>query len=181
VRLGSKSVALISTFTALGLALRVAKNLATSVQFVNIPLLFGFLAAFFAGPRSGFLTTALIYLLSYLFILPGVWTITNMVLGGLAAAAFGAASNLIRTFEHRFALAFLLCFLFDVSSSVLLYVFFGVPLVQALIVGVVGLFLPVMGGYLIGVGPLTEFTTALLSVLLADRLRKIFGKEIEKN
>lgn len=176
MRLGARSVALISVFTALGLALRVAKNLATSVQFVNFPLLFGFLAASFAGPFAGFLTTSLIYLLSDLLILPGVWTLTNMLLGGLVAAAFGAASQALKGFEYRFALAFLLCFLFDISSSMVLYVLFGIPPLQALVVGLVGLFLPVMGGYLIGVGPLTEFTTAFLSVVLDSKLREVLGR-----
>lgn len=163
---------MISVFTALGLALRVAKNLITPIQFVNIPLLFAFVTAFLAGPPAGFFSAMLIYLLSDLVILPGVWTVVNMLLGGLTAAAFGTLSRMIKAFEYRFTLAFLLCFLFDVVSSALLYMIFGVPLLQAIAIGLVGLFLPVMGGYLIGVGPLTEFTTAFLTAALIEKLSR---------
>ncbi len=170
--MSSRSVALISTFTALGVAFRVAKNSVTAVQFVNLPLVFGFTAAYVAGPLEGSLTTALTYLLSDLAIAPGAWTLVNMALGGLASALFGLGARSLREPEYRFALSFLLCFLFDVSTSALLYVAFGIPPLQAFLVGVVGLFLPVMGGYLVGVGPLTEASTSLLVTALLAKLER---------
>lgn len=172
MRSTSRVTALVSMFTALGVALRVSKNMITNLQFVNFPLLFAFTAAFLAGPRAGLITGAAIYLFSDLLILPGAWTVTNMLLGGLVAAAFGLASRALRHFEQRFVLAFLLCFVFDVASSALLYAVFGVPLLQAVLVGFVGLFSPVMGGYLIGVGPLTEFTTAILAAVIVSKLER---------
>uniref|UniRef100_A0A7C3WU02 ECF transporter S component n=1 Tax=Thermofilum pendens TaxID=2269 RepID=A0A7C3WU02_THEPE len=171
----SRELALVAVLSALGVSFRVAKNLVTQLQFVNLPLLFAFVGAYLEGPLAGFLVAALAYTLSDLLILPGVWTLVNAPLGGLAAAAFGLISRRLDSSELRFVAAFLLCFLFDVASSAILYVAFGLPLAVAIATGIVGLFLPVMGGYMVGVGPLTEFATALLSVLVMEKISRTLG------
>jgi len=173
--LKSREVTLVAVFSALGVSFRVAKNLLTQLQFVNIPLLFAFVGSHVGGPLAGFLIAALTYLLSDLLILPGVWTLVNALLGGLTAAFFGLVSRGLASVEYRFAAAFLLCFLFDVASSAVLYVAFGLPPTVAVVTGMVGLFLPVMGGFMVGVGPLTEFTTALLSALVVEKVSRALG------
>jgi len=171
--LRSRDVALVAVLSALGVSFRVVKNLVTQLQFVNFPLLSAFVGSHVGGPLTGFLVAALTYLISDFVILPGVWTLTNALLGGFTAAAFGPLSRRLSSTEYRFAAAFLLCFLFDVASSAVLYVAFGLPLAVALATGIVGLFLPVMGGFMLGVGPLTEFTTALLSTLVIEKVSRV--------
>ncbi|MFZ8854970.1 MAG: hypothetical protein ACO2OQ_02245 [Thermofilaceae archaeon] len=171
----SREITLVAVLSALGVTLRVTKNLVTQLQFVNLPLLFAFVGSHLGGPSAGFLVAALAYLVSDLLILPGVWTLVNAFLGGLAAALFGFISRRLASVEYRFAAAFLLCFFFDVTSSAVLYVAFGLPLAVAIATGIAGLFLPVMGGFMVGVGPVTEFTTALLSVLTVEKVSRALG------
>jgi energy-coupling factor transport system substrate-specific component len=52
---------------------------------------------------------------------------------------------------------------------------FGLPLAVAIATGIAGLFLPVMGGFMVGVGPVTEFTTALLSALIVEKVSRAVG------
>ena len=185
----SREITLAAMLSALGVVFRVAKNLAIpQSQFVNLPLLFAFVGSHLGGPSAGFLVAALAYLISDLLILPGVWTLADAFLGGLAAALFGFISRGLASVEHRlaaallrFIAAFLLCFFFDVTSSAVLYVALGLPLRVAIAMGIVGLFLPVMGGSLLGVGPITEFTTALLSALIVEKVSRALGFSQEKS
>ncbi|MCC6059092.1 MAG: ECF transporter S component [Thermofilum sp.] len=189
----SREITLAAMLSALGVVFRVAKNLAIpQSQFVNLPLLFAFVGSHLGGPSAGFLVAALAYLISDLLILPGVWTLADAFLGGLAAALFGFISRGLASVEHRlaaallwfiarFIAAFLLCFFFDVTSSAVLYVALGLPLRVAIAMGIVGLFFPVMGGSLVGVGPITEFTTALLSALIVEKVSRALGFSQEKS
>ncbi len=156
-------MALASLFTGAAVALRYAKNALTGVQFINIPLAMAYTAAWLGGPRLGFLVASASYLISDMLIMPGPWTPVDAGLAGAAALAFGLAARRLRGIELAVA-AFLATLAYDVASSSLLYMIFGVPPAEAVAMGIVGLFLPVMGGGLIGVGPVTEAATALLAV-----------------
>ncbi|MEM0307649.1 MAG: hypothetical protein QXO64_01765, partial [Thermofilaceae archaeon] len=72
-----------------------------------------------------------------------------------------------------FVFAFLLVFLYDVVSSFALYVLFIGDARVALLYALVGLFFPVMGGYMVGIGPLTELVTAASVTLLINRINRI--------
>ncbi|AKG38202.1 hypothetical protein MA03_01340 [Infirmifilum uzonense] len=168
----SKELSLVAIFVSLSIALRVLKNLATTVQFVNIPLAFALLASTLYGPHVGFLVGFLSYFLSDLLIFPGIWTLINSILAGFTAFLYPHFIYDRKDKVVFFISTFLSIFLFDIFSSVVLYILFGVRLQEAILVSIVGLFLPVMGGYLIGVGPLTEFVTAFLVVALYEGLKR---------
>jgi len=167
-----KEIALTATFTSLSVAFRVSKNAVTAVQFINIPLAFAFVSSVLFGARVGFLVGFLSYALSDFLIFPGAWTLVNATLAGLFASLYrwvyhpGAGKTL------NFTATYILVFSFDILTSAILYVLFGVGPLEAFLTGLIGLFLPVMGGYLVGVGPLTEGSTSLLAVLLIEELSK---------
>jgi len=165
-------VALTSTLTAAAVALRYAKTALTAVQFINIPLAVAYTAAELASPLTGAAVAAMSYLVSDLLIMPGPWTPVDAALGGAAALAFGLAARRLGGGVELFVAAYLATLFYDVSSSALLYMFFGLSPLDALAVGVAGLFLPVMGGGLVGVGPITEAATAALAAGLVEALRR---------
>jgi len=173
----SSDVALISVLTALAVAFRYAKNSVTPFQFVNIPLALAYLAAGLFSPYVGLAVAALSYLISDLILFPGMWTLVDSALAAVVAFLFGV---FYRRFESRiaaFIVAFLLTFFYDILSSSLLYVIFGLKPWEAFAWGFIGLFLPIMGGGMIGVGPLTEFSTSLLALVLIESVaRRGFGR-----
>ncbi|HFC49545.1 MAG TPA: hypothetical protein ENJ59_02300 [Thermofilum sp.] len=173
----SSDIALVSVLTALAAVFRYVKNSVTPFQFVNIPLALAYLSAGLFSPHVGLTVAALSYLISDLTLFPGIWTPVNSVLAAVVAFLFGV---FYRRFESRiaaFIVAFLLTFFYDVLSSSLLYVVFGLKLREALAWGFIGLFLPIMGGGMIGVGPLTEFFTSLLALVLIESIaRRGFGR-----
>jgi len=160
-------VATVSVFTGLAVLLRYAKNAITAVQFINFPLAFTAIAGARFGPFAGLLVGLLSYSLSDLLILPGLWTLVNSALAALVGAFWGIVGRKVSGKVELFTLAYLTTFFFDVLSSAVLYVAFGVELLKAFTLGIVGLFLPVFGGNLIGVGPITEASTALLVCFLS--------------
>lgn len=177
--MNSKILATSSVLISLAVALRWTKNILTGFQFVNTSLAFAYLGSFFYGPTVGFLIGSLSYVVSDLLILPGPWTVVDSLLAGIVAYIFGFSRKLLRGYELLFVFAYILTFVFDVLSSSILYVVFGLGLPDALFWGIVGLFLPVMGGGFIGVGPLTEFVTSFLSVFLIKALESrgvVYGK-----
>lgn len=168
----TRDLALVAVFTSLSAAMRIVKNTVITLQFINIPLAFAFTAAALYGAKVGFLVGFLSYVISDVLIFPGVWTLVNAPLAGLTAWLYGALQGHSESRVHRFVLTFMLVFLFDILSSGLLYIAFGVGPIEALLTGLIGLFLPVMGGYMVGVGPLTEATTSALTVLLIEGLHR---------
>lgn len=173
----SSDVAVVSVLTALAVTFRYAKNSVTTFQFVNIPLALAYLAAGLFSPYVGLTVAALSYLISDLIIFPGIWTLVNSVLAAVVALFFGVFYRRFRSRVMVFILAFLLTFFYDVFSSSLLYVVFGLKPWEAFVWGFIGLFLPIMGGGMIGVGPLTEFSTSLLALVLIESVaRRGFGR-----
>jgi energy-coupling factor transport system substrate-specific component len=157
----------------MAIVFRLLKNAVTSMQFLNIPLALAFVASYLFGSKIGLMVGFFGYVFSDLLIYPGLWTIVNSLVAGLVSYIFGLSSQrVIQDDLVLFMEAFLLCFFFDLSTSTLLYILFGLEISKALVFAFIGLFLPVMGGYLIGVGPLTEFSTSILTVLLIRGLEK---------
>lgn len=168
--MNARTLATSSILISLTVAMRWIKNILTSFQFVNISLVLAYLGSFFYGPFVGFLVGSMSYVVSDLLIFPGPWTVVNAALAGLVAYIFGVLKKFFREYEFLFVLAFILTFLFDLLSSSTLYIVFGLNLFDAVFWGFVGLFLPVTGGGIIGVGPLTEFVTSFLCVFLIKAL-----------
>ncbi|RLE80315.1 MAG: hypothetical protein DRJ51_06065 [Thermoprotei archaeon] len=165
-------IAYAAVFTSLAVLVRYAKNALTTVQFVNFPLMFTMLSGMYFGTRVGGLVGFLSFFISDLLIIPGPWTLVNSLLAGLIGILWGLLKNISNRRIEMFVLAYLSTFLYDILSSVILYVVFGLDLTSALIFGIIGLFLPVFGGSLIGVGPITEASTATLVCLLSQILEK---------
>ena len=59
---------------------------------------------------------------------------------------------------------YLLMLSFDIFNSWVLNIIWGYPWLWSLIYGILGLLMPAGGGYMIGVGPITEATTTILTV-----------------
>ncbi len=165
-------VATVAIFTGLAVLSRYMKNMVTAIQFINLPLVFTILSGLYFGSRVGFMVGSLSYIISDFLILPGMWTIVDSLLAGSIGALWGFIRKFSLGKVELFILVYLSTFLYDILSSMILYVVFGVNIVSAFIWGVVGLFLPVFGGNLLGVGPVTEASTAFLVCFLSWEINK---------
>jgi energy-coupling factor transport system substrate-specific component len=156
-----------------------------NIQFINLPAVISFLVAIFMGPLAGAMVGILSFIVGDVFIgIPGPWTIID----GLTLAVVSAVAGVVwqkRSEEVDFVEivigVYLLVFVYDITTSVLgFFIWLGSPLNEAIILGLAGLFLPVSGGFVLFVGPLTEFTTALTTALLHPRIRNVFREVIIK-
>jgi len=168
------------TYTAILIALAVSLRLIKyalfgPMQFVNFPGIFTLISGVLFGPVTGITVGFASYVFSDILIgLPGPWTVVN----SFFMAVLGLASGLIWSRKDKTKIskaglgigAFVLMFAFDITSSWLLLITMGVEWFTALVIGLIGLFLPASGGFLIAVGPLTEGTTAVLTVMLVHAL-----------
>lgn len=169
----AKAIALIAVFSALAIAGRLLKHaVAGTFQFVNIPLIAAMVAAHAGGPLVGALTGFFSFVGSDAVLGLGPWTLVNSLIAGVIGAVWGIADTEGATPLRLFVLAFLLTFFYDVLSSFALYALFIGDARIALLYALLGLFVPVMGGVMVGVGPLTEFVTAALTTVLIDRINK---------
>lgn len=167
----AKAVALIAVFSALAIAGRLLKHaIAGALQFVNIPLIAAMVAAHAGGPSVGALTGFFAFIGSDAVLGLGPWTLVNSLLAGVIGAVWGFADTRNVTPPRLFVLAFLLTFIYDVLSSFALYVLFIGDARVALLYALLGLFVPVMGGFMVGIGPLTELVTAVLVAIIVGRI-----------
>ncbi|RLF04787.1 MAG: hypothetical protein DRJ64_06415 [Thermoprotei archaeon] len=164
--MNARKIAVISIFSSLAAALRIFKHMVFgSFQFINIPLSFVFLTSYFFGGITGTLVGFLSFAVSDALLGFGLWTITNSAISGLLSLPISLLKK-VKSKTLLFVMFYILTFIYDILSSLILYVILGIPLRTALAFSVIGLFLPIQGGYMIGVGPITEFSTALLTILL---------------
>ncbi|RLE74531.1 MAG: hypothetical protein DRJ56_07345 [Thermoprotei archaeon] len=175
---GSRFVAVTSVLTGSAVTFRLLKHaVAGPVQFVNLPLSMAMVAGYLAGPASGFTVGLASFVLSDMLLGLGVWTIYD----ALASALVGMAWGYLRGVEcgaTLFTLSYLSALAYDLATSVAFYsTFMGAasPL-TVLAVAVTGLFVPVAGGSLYAVGPVTEALTALLTSVVVRRVRQVVGE-----
>ncbi len=165
----SKVTAQIGVWTALAVATRMGKHaLVGPFQFVNLPLLFTMISGLVYGWRVGFGVGFLSFLVSDSLLGIGIWTLVDGIIAGAIGAAWSKLR--LRSGASLFVLSYLSCFLYDIATSWILYMLFGFPPVEAFILGLVGLFLPVAGGGVVAIGPMTEATTSFLLSILVPRL-----------
>jgi len=169
----SLRVSLIAVLTALGIAFRVSKNAITQIQFINIPLAFTMVGGYLGGPLVGGTVGLFTFIISDFIILPGPWTVVDSLLAFIIGVFWGTIRKFISSKLQVFITAFFSELLYDIASSIVLYIAIGMDVMKALVVGIVGLFLPVCGGFIFGVGPMTELSTAFLSSLIIVHLEKI--------
>lgn len=177
----TKRIAYLSILVALAITLRLLKTaLFGPVQFINFPGVFTVLGGMLFGPLAGFVIGFGSFLFSDIMIgLPGLWTVTT----SLSMGVIGIISGLIwmRKDKEKISKAalgvstYVLILFYDIFTSViLLVVMMRLDWISALTIGILGLFLPVpaSGGLMIGVGPITEFTTTMFVVLIFMALIK---------
>ncbi len=181
--MNTRDYCLVSIFISLAVVFRVAKNVVTSMQFVNIPMIFTFLAAILISPSAGFLVGALSFLISDMMIMPGVWTPIDAMFAGLAGFIVGktfkwAKIDVVKNKWESFTVMFLVLFIvYDFMTSFAFYIVFtGDPYTSATL-AILGLFVPVFGGGYIGIGPLTEFTTVTLTMAVYTLVQDLVKKE----
>jgi len=182
------------TYTAIVIALAVSLRLVKvalfgPVQFVNFPGIFTIVGGILFGPSVGIAVGFASYLFSDIMIgLPGPWTVVNAVL----MASLGLISGLIwgrngygKVTKIGLGIGtFVMMLAFDIiSSGILLVMVLGGNWLYAFTIGLIGLFVPspVSGGFMIGVGPITEVTTTILVVTIVNiliRNRGVTSKQV---
>ena len=176
-------ITMTSMLIALAAVLRLIKHIYFgSFQFINLPAIIAFLAAIMLGWKSGAMVGGSSYIVSDFFLaFPGPWTLTNSLLLGLLAGIAGMifTHNEIDSTPKVFVVSFLLLFIFDILSSwVLLFWIVGGSWLQTLLLSLLGLFVPLSGGFMFGIGPITELVSSFLIATLAPRILVIF-KEVK--
>ncbi|MHA1754477.1 MAG: ECF transporter S component [Candidatus Odinarchaeia archaeon] len=157
---------LTAIFTSLSVALRVFKHLIIGpVQVINLPAVICFITALEIGAIPGFTVGFLSFLISDLLLGFGIWTFVTASFMGLIGGILGLFKEKFKGKLLLFMVLFIFLFLNDVGTSVLLYIIIGFQPLDALVVGLIGLFLPAGGGYMFAVGPITEISTSILVVL----------------
>ncbi|MCX8169152.1 MAG: ECF transporter S component [Candidatus Methanomethylicia archaeon] len=171
-----RDIALISNLTAASVVLRLVKHVFIGVlPIINFPIVFALISGALFGPIYGFLVGFLSFIVSDVFLGMGIWTIiTSFSCGfiGLIGGFIWYKRNPCRW--ELLVLSMIMIFVYDVISSVLLYLTL-MPLKEAFIVGLIGLFMPIMGGKLYMVGPVVEFSSAMLISILLPKLRGILN------
>ncbi len=163
-------VSYVGVFSALSVGVRLAKHAAFgSFQFINIPLLFSMLAGALFGFKVGFGVGFVSFLVSDSMLGLGLWTLVDGLICGSIGGLWAKVED--RDFTINFLLGYLSTFAYDVLTSWILYVMVGFNPVEAFLIGFVGLFLPVAGGGVLLIGPLTESSTALALAFVLPKMR----------
>ncbi len=166
------TITLISVLASLAIVLRILKNIIFGTfQFINIPLVFVLFTSYYFGSKISSIIGILAFTISDLYIGVGIWTITNT----LIVTSLSFLASLTRKIKSRiylFIFFYLISLIYDILSSLILYIVFGLTFTNALLFSIIGLFIPIQGGYMIGIGPLTETSTALTTVLMIHGVRK---------
>ena len=169
----SLRISLVSILTASSVSFRFIKNSLTAFQFVNFPLAFAMIAGFIMSYQEGFLVGFLSFVISDLMILPGIWTIIDSLVAGFIGFIWGFLRNILRNSLEAFIVSYISTLFYDIVSSTAFYMVFGLDFMSALISGIIGLFLPIFGGNILGIGPITEGITSFLVVSLIFYAKKI--------
>jgi len=162
---------------ALAASLRITKHLLFGpLQFINFPGIFTIVGGIIFGPVMGMTVGFTTYVVSDFVLGAGPWTVVNALLMGMFGALSGVLWRRINGSFSKIAMGigvYVIMFAFDVLSSWVLNMIFGSPPMVALIYGLLGLFLPTTtGGFMLGVGPITEATTAIIVVTIVALLIK---------
>ncbi|MEJ5292784.1 MAG: ECF transporter S component [Candidatus Methanosuratincola sp.] len=169
-----------SLLIALAASLRLVKYaLFGPVQFINFPGIFTVLGGIFFGPVTGGTVGIASYVISDIIIgSPGPWTVVNSLMMGAVGFGFGLLFNgRDKSKISKTGLligCYMIMFAFDVVTSWVLLVLIGWDVSYALLIGLLGLFIPTpaSGGWMVAVGPITEFTTASVVAMLVQLLAK---------
>jgi len=166
----SRSVATAGIMASLSIAMRLMKHLVIgATQVINFPFMFTLIASA-ESPCAGLLAGIMSYAVSDIFFGIGPWTAVNSALCGLIGFLWGYMKS--NNSNVLFSLSLISEFLFDVANSSILYMLLGLKPMEAIITGVIGLFLPVMGGTMVAIGPITEISTSLGVAMIRPKIRR---------
>ncbi|MDW8035622.1 MAG: hypothetical protein RMI85_04115 [Candidatus Korarchaeum sp.] len=175
----SRMASRVGIWTSLSVFARLAKHLLIGpMQVINLPLIFTMLAGYFDGASVGFIVGFLSFLISDSFLGMGLWTLVDGFIAGLIGSLMGIFRRVMNAkLKILFVSSYLFTLSYDILTSWLLYMAFGLAPLNALVIGIIGLFLPVSGGNVLAIGPITEALTAISFSLLVVELkrRKILG------
>lgn len=173
----TRTVALTANLAAASVALRLVKHMFIgAIPIINFPAIFAIITGAILGSINGFIVGALSFMVSDVFLGMGTWTMVT----SLSCGMIGFISGLIWYKRKPYTLevmvlSTILIFIYDLLSSILLYITV-MPLREAVIVGLIGLFLPAMGGALYMIGPIVEISSAIIISILIPRLRRIMDE-----
>ncbi|OYT62949.1 MAG: hypothetical protein B6U69_00365 [Thermofilum sp. ex4484_15] len=172
--MSTREIALVAILSSLATTLRLLKNLTLGpLQFINIPLIFAILAGRLIGALGGGIVGATGFLLTDLFLGFGPWSLVNASVNGVIGSVWGLLKGKKITPLVLAACIYLSALSYDIISSTAFYLIFGLNLRSALLTGLIGLFIPVYGGGLIGVGPITELSTTVVTLGLIRAIKRI--------
>lgn len=177
--MNTKKIAIIACFIALSSSLRLLKYVAIGpIQFVNFPAIFTIMGGLAFGLEAGGFIGVLTFVASdFLIGSVGYWTIYTAICMGLV----GCIASLMRRIDEVSSplclgvCSYLLVFTYDILSSILFWALM-VPLNVALVLALVGLFLP-SSVTLYPIGLVTEIVTVALIVLIYPRVKNML-KEV---
>ncbi len=169
-----RKIALIANMAASAVALRLIKHIiAGPIQFINIPCMFAIISGTIFGPMYGLLVGFLSFIVSDIFLGLGLWSFITSSLCGFIGFLSGIIwKGKCTSKAEVLIISYLLLLMYDILSSTILYLLFMPPL-EAFIISIIGLFLPVMGGYLYAVGPITEFSSAFLTSIIIFKVNGV--------
>jgi energy-coupling factor transport system substrate-specific component len=160
------------------IALRIFKHaIIGPIQIINLPAVFTILAGLILGPISGSTVGIISYVSSDFLLGFGPWTIVTSIFMGLIGGIFGLIKNKISNPYQLFILIVVFLFINDIFTSTLLYML-TLDFFNAFILSLIGLFLPVQGGFMIGIGPITEISSAFLVVISAPYIMRAISEVI---
>ncbi len=163
-------VSYVGIFSALSVGMRLAKHAAFgSFQFINIPLLFSMIAGSLFGFKVGLGVGLVSFLVSDSMLGLGLWTLVDGLVCGIIGGLWAKVDE--EDPLTNFILGYVSAFAYDLTTSWTLYMIVGFSPLDALLVGFVGLFLPVAGGGVFLIGPLTEGSTALALSFILPKMK----------
>ena len=165
----TKKITYTAMLIALAVTLRLVKySLFGPLQFVNFPAIFTIVGGVVFGPEVGLTVGLFSYLLSDMLLGAGPWTMVDavfMAAMGLIVGIIWGRRPLMQVKKLELGIGvFVLMLSYDILTSWVLNIIFGYPVIWALIIGIIGLLGPAGGGFMFGVGPITEATTTILVV-----------------
>ncbi|MHA1238348.1 MAG: hypothetical protein ACTSSJ_03765 [Candidatus Odinarchaeia archaeon] len=179
----TSKITLTAILTSLGIALRIFKHIIIGpIQIVNLPAVVTLIGAFILGATSAAFIGLTTFILSdFLLAYAGPWTAVTSI----CMATTGLLAGIVlkgKKFEDNinkmqlFLYITLLLFINDVASSFGGYLVLGFSPEIALVTSLIGLFIPAGGGFLFGIGPITEFSTAALVIFSIPLIRKALSE-----
>ena len=162
--MNTRTIALTSIFTSLGVVGRLSLVLIPNVSLVG-PL--AMLGGYLSGGVSGFLIGFLGMFISDIFIGMGPWTPITSFFMGIAGLLSGLFLRKTSDRVILFISSFIIILFYDIMTSILIMTMFGVPTLMALI----NLFIPVFIGFIpYPMGPIHEFSAAFLFISIVKVL-----------